>query len=86
MWHAWERGEKCAECCCEIPKDRDHLEDRGIDGRMGLEWILGRLAGGMDLTHLHQDRNSWWAFVNALMDLRLLASRSYLVIYTSCSS
>jgi hypothetical protein len=21
------------------------LEDRGVDGKMGLEWILGRLAG-----------------------------------------
>jgi hypothetical protein len=27
------------------PKVRDHLEDRGVDGRMGSEWILGRLAG-----------------------------------------
>jgi hypothetical protein len=22
-----------------------HLEDQGVDGRMGSEWILGRLAG-----------------------------------------
>jgi hypothetical protein len=28
------------------PKERDHLEDQGIGGRMGSEWILGRLAGG----------------------------------------
>jgi hypothetical protein len=28
-------------------KERDHLEDQGVDGRMGLEWILGRLTGGM---------------------------------------
>jgi hypothetical protein len=26
-------------------KERDHLEDQGVDG-MGLEWILGRLAEG----------------------------------------
>jgi hypothetical protein len=26
-------------------KERDHLEDQGIYGRMGSEWILGRLAG-----------------------------------------
>jgi hypothetical protein len=26
-------------------KERDHLEDQGVDGRMGSEWILGRLAG-----------------------------------------
>jgi hypothetical protein len=25
-------------------KERDHLEDRGIDGSLGSEWILGRLA------------------------------------------
>jgi hypothetical protein len=28
-------------------KERDHLEDQVIDGRMGSEWILGRLAGGV---------------------------------------
>jgi hypothetical protein len=27
-------------------KKRDHLEDHGIGGRMGSEWILGRLARG----------------------------------------
>jgi hypothetical protein len=26
----------------ESPKERDHLEDQGVDGRMGLELILGR--------------------------------------------
>jgi hypothetical protein len=30
----------------ESLKERDHLKDRGIDGRMGLERILMRLAGG----------------------------------------
>jgi hypothetical protein len=25
-------------------KERDHLEDRGIDRRIGSEWILGRPA------------------------------------------
>jgi hypothetical protein len=28
-------------------KERDHLKDQGVDGRMGSEWILGRLAGGV---------------------------------------
>jgi hypothetical protein len=28
------------------PKERDHSEDQGIDGRMTLEKILGRLAWG----------------------------------------
>jgi hypothetical protein len=30
----------------ESPKERDHLKDQSIDGRMGSEWILGRLAEG----------------------------------------
>jgi hypothetical protein len=27
-------------------KERVHSEDRGVDERMGSEWILGRLAAG----------------------------------------
>jgi hypothetical protein len=27
------------------PKERDFLEGRGVDGKMGSEWILGILAG-----------------------------------------
>jgi hypothetical protein len=28
-------------------KERDHLEDQGVNGRMVSEWILERLAGGV---------------------------------------
>jgi hypothetical protein len=31
----------------ESQKERDHLEDQGIDGRMGSEWIVGGLTGGV---------------------------------------
>jgi hypothetical protein len=27
------------------PEERDHLEGQGIDGMIGSEWILKRLAG-----------------------------------------
>jgi hypothetical protein len=27
---------------------RNHSEDQGLDERMGSEWFLGRLAGGVD--------------------------------------
>jgi hypothetical protein len=30
----------------ESLKERDHLEDQGVGGRTGSEWILGRLAWG----------------------------------------
>jgi hypothetical protein len=29
------------------PKERDHWEDQGVGGKMGSEWILGRLASGV---------------------------------------
>jgi hypothetical protein len=53
MWRAKhvarmeEREETCTGFWWESPKERDHLKDRGIDGRMGLEWISRRLTGGM---------------------------------------
>jgi hypothetical protein len=44
MRHAWDKREKCTRFWWESPKVRDHLEDQGVDGRMGSEWMLGRLA------------------------------------------
>jgi hypothetical protein len=29
----------------ESQKERDHLEDQGVDGRMGSEWFLGNWLG-----------------------------------------
>jgi hypothetical protein len=31
----------------EKPEGKNHLEDQNVDGRMGSERILGRLAGGV---------------------------------------
>jgi hypothetical protein len=52
MWHAWERNVRCRR---ESPNERDHSEDRGVDGRMGSEWILERLAGGGGWIQLAQN-------------------------------
>jgi hypothetical protein len=46
MWHAWDRGETCTGFWWESRKERDHLKDQGVDGRMGSNWTLGRLVGG----------------------------------------
>jgi hypothetical protein len=70
--------EKCARSWWESPKEGDHLEERGIDGRMGSEWILGRLAGGgcVEWIDLAQDRDQWRALVNTVINLRVLAPQS----------
>jgi hypothetical protein len=40
-------GRKVYRILVEKPEGkRDHLEDQGVDGRMGLEQTLGALAGG----------------------------------------
>jgi hypothetical protein len=46
MWHAWERGETCTGFWCESLKEKDHLKDQGVNGRMGSKWTLGILVGG----------------------------------------
>jgi hypothetical protein len=43
----WERRRKFRRFSLESQKERDHLKDQGIDGRMGSKWILGRLGGGV---------------------------------------
>jgi hypothetical protein len=60
----------------ECLKGKDHLEDQGVNGRMGLEWILGRLARGgvvLDWITLVQDRDKWQSIVNTVMILWVLA-------------
>jgi hypothetical protein len=57
-------------------KERDQWEDQGVDGRMGSEWILRRLAGVVEWIHLAQDRGRLRALVNTVMNLRVLAPRS----------
>jgi hypothetical protein len=37
-----EKRGKCTAFWWESPKERDYSEDRGVDERMGSEWILGR--------------------------------------------
>jgi hypothetical protein len=48
MWagHVAHMGEKrkCTRFRWESLKERNHLEDQGIDESMGSEWILGRLV------------------------------------------
>jgi hypothetical protein len=47
MWHARERRGKFIRFWWERQEERDHLENQGVEGRIGSEWILERMAGGM---------------------------------------
>jgi alpha-glucosidase (family GH31 glycosyl hydrolase) len=32
MWHAWERRQKCTRFWWESQKEKDNLENQGVDG------------------------------------------------------
>jgi hypothetical protein len=55
MWHAWERTEKRIRFQWESPKEREHSEDKDVIGRMKSEWMLGRLARGVERIQLARD-------------------------------
>jgi hypothetical protein len=52
-------------------REGDHLGDPGVDGRIILNWIFKKWYGGMDWIELAQDRDRWWALVNAVMSLQV---------------
>jgi hypothetical protein len=51
-------------------------KDQGVDERMGSKWIGW---GGVEWIHLAKDRDRCRAVVNAVMNLRVLPPRSWLV-------
>jgi hypothetical protein len=88
MWagHVARMGEECVQGfdgkarrkeTGESQKERDHLEYQGEDGRMGSEWMLGRLAWGVEIgTSWLRIRSGWRTPVNTAMNLLVLAPRS----------
>jgi hypothetical protein len=51
-------------------RERDHLGDPVIGGRIILKWIFRKLVGEvMDWIDLAQDRDRWQAVVNVVMNL-----------------
>jgi hypothetical protein len=71
-----DRGDICTGFWWESPKEKDHLEDQSVDGKMGSKCTLGILAGrGVEWIHPAHDSDRWRAVVNAVMNLRVLAHR-----------
>jgi hypothetical protein len=61
--------ERCIQGWVGKLMEGEHLEDRGVDGRLILIKKVG--GGGVDWIDLAQDRYRWRALVNAVMNLRV---------------
>ena len=53
-------------------KERDHLEDQGIFGRIILNGSSGSRWVVMDWIDVAKERDRWRALVNAVMNLQVL--------------
>jgi len=43
MWRVWGRGKAYAELWWGNLRERDHLGDPGVDGRIILRWVFSKL-------------------------------------------
>jgi len=66
MWRVWGRG--LYRVWWGNLKERDHLGDPGVDGRMVLQEVG---CAGMDWIELAQDTDRWWALVTAVVNFRV---------------
>ena len=69
--HVARMSERCIQGFGGKMRERDHLEDPDVDGRIILKWIFRKWYGGMDWTDLFQNRDRWKELVNAVMNLRI---------------
>ena len=51
-------------------RERDHLEEPCLDGRIIIIWFFKKWDGSMDWIDLARDRNRWRVPVDAVISLR----------------
>jgi hypothetical protein len=52
-------------------RERNHLGNPGVDGRIILRWIFRKWDVCMDWIELAQDRDRWRALVNVVTNLQV---------------
>jgi len=52
MWHVRGKTQVCTEFGRKI-RERDHLEELGVDGRIILKWIFKKCEEGMSYIDVH---------------------------------
>jgi hypothetical protein len=68
----WGKGEACTLFYLGNLRERDHLEDPVVDGRIILRWIFRKWnVRVMDWIEVAQDRDRWRACVNVVVKLRV---------------
>jgi hypothetical protein len=69
---AWMGEGKCTGLWWGNLRERDHLGDPGIDGRINNKMDLQEVeCGGMDWIELAQYRHRWRVLVNVVMNIGL---------------
>jgi hypothetical protein len=56
--------------CSEHMKERSHMEDQGLDGRIISEFLLNSLERNVDLIDQSQDRDKWRVLLDKVIHLR----------------
>ena len=72
MWHTWARGEVHTEFLWGKVREREHLEDLGVDGRIILRHMFRKWDGDMYCIDLAHDGEIWWADVNTVTNVYIL--------------
>ena len=66
-------GDRCGVCKIWVGRSegKSHLEGIEVGGMIILKWIFNKCGGDTDWIELAEDRDGWWALVNAVMNLRV---------------